>query len=132
LGDLYLLYEKLLIENNRLQIEFQRTNEKRLTAEAMGTVLYSFGQLIKNSHDTIRDQLDILKKVTKAEHARLDDKELASMLEIIGRAMETVDTIFQELKLSAESKAFLGSQPLHIIEIHHKIKARLARFGADS
>jgi putative nucleotidyltransferase with HDIG domain len=132
MGDLYWLYEKALINNNRLESELLRINEKRLTAEAMGTVLYSFGQLIKNSHDTIRDRLHLLESGIKTGSASADDKSITNSIETINRAMETVDAIFEELKRSAESKAFMGGPPLHISEVHQKIKARLARLNAKS
>ena len=127
LGELYDLYEKAIIDNNRMQIEMSRNVERRLTAEAMGTVLCSFAQLIGQSHSIIcrhLKQIDLLVEPGADSEGKV---EIARAIAAIRQAVSEIDSILGELNHSAENRSLLSKRSLHIGELHKIIKARLGR-----
>jgi two-component system, cell cycle response regulator len=127
LGELYDLYEKVLIDNGRLQMEIDRNTEKRLTMESMGVILQSFAQMIKSHNEIINHKIQIVNSAMASNHESVDREIIKRSLDAINGAISNVNLILSELKQTTEAKPFESTSALRIGEIHHKIKARLER-----
>jgi putative nucleotidyltransferase with HDIG domain len=127
LGELYDLYEKLIIDNGRLQTEIETNTDKRLTAESMGVILQSFVQMIKSYHVTIDRNINIVQSVYNSGVENINKEEIGRSIAAINEAVACVNSIIAELKQTAEAKPFASTSSLRIGEIHQKIKARLER-----
>jgi hypothetical protein len=127
LGELYDLYEKLIIDNGRLHSEIDTNTDKRLTAESMGIILQSFVQMIKSHHETIDRHIKIIKSAHDSAIENINKEEIGRSISAIAEAAISVNSIIEELKQTAEVKPFASASSLRIGEIHQKIKARLDR-----
>lgn len=127
LGELYDLYERVVIDNGRLQTEIERNTEKRLTTESMGVILQSFGQMVKSYNEVIDHNIKIIQTATKSSPLNVNQEIVARSLETIIEAISSVNSIVNELKQTTESKPFSSISASRIGEIHQKIKARLER-----
>jgi putative nucleotidyltransferase with HDIG domain len=127
LGELYDLYEKLIIDNGRLHSEIDTNTDKRLTAESMGIILQSFVQMIKSHHETIDRHIKIIRSAHDSATENINKEEIGRSISAIAEAAISVNSIIEELKQTAEVKPFASASSLRIGEIHQKIKARLDR-----
>jgi two-component system, cell cycle response regulator len=127
LGELYDLYEKVVIDNGRLQTEIERNTEKRLTTESMGVILQSFAQMIKSYNDVINQNIGIVNTAITSNSEQANREHVGHAIEAIKEAISSVNAILSELKNTSETKPFISASSLRIGEIHQKIKARLER-----
>jgi two-component system cell cycle response regulator len=127
LGELYDLYEKVVIDNGRLQTEIERNTEKRLTTESMGVILQSFAQMIKSYNDIINQHVGIVNAAIKSNTELAGRDSVGHSIDTINDAINSVNAILAELKQNGEAKPLISVSSLRIGEIHQKIKARLER-----
>jgi|GEM_PF-1943649 putative nucleotidyltransferase with HDIG domain len=133
LGELYDLYEKVIIDNGRLQSEIERNTEKRITAESMGAILQSFGQMVKSCNEAIKNNLRTIQALLfAAEPASENQEKAARSLEAIRETINAINAIVDEFRQPGELQPPLNGSNSSIGEINQKIKARmecLARYS---
>lgn len=129
LGKLYELYEKAIVENERLHARLLEEEKNRVALEALGTILATFSHFINNATAAIIGRAQILNLLL--EQRKLGDPEgkIAESVKIISESVDLISAVLEETKELTEFKTISYHGRSRILDIDKKVKARLGRLA---
>lgn len=129
LGKLYELYEKAIIENDKLNAKILEQEKSRIALGALETVLATFSHFINNATTAIIGRAQILDHLLKQQKLSDSEGKIAESVKIISESVDLISAVLEEAKELSEFNTISYYGRSRILDIEKKVKARLGRLA---
>ncbi len=129
LGKLYELYEKAIIENEKLNAKILEQEKNRAALDALETVLATFSHFINNATTAIIGRAQIIDHFLKKQKISDPGGKIAESVRIISESVDLISAVLEEAKELPEFKTISYYGRSRILDIEKKVKARLGRLA---
>jgi hypothetical protein len=129
LGKLYELYEKAIVENERLHTKLLEEEKNRTALEALGTILATFSHFINNATAAIIGRAQILNLLLEQQKLSDPEGKITESVKTISESVDLISAVLEETKELTEFKTISYHGRSRILDIEKKVKARLGRLA---
>jgi putative nucleotidyltransferase with HDIG domain len=129
LGKLYELYEKAIVENDKLNAKILEQEKSRIALRALETVLATFSHFINNATTAIIGRAQILDHLLKQQKLSDSEGKIAESVKIISESVDLISAVLEEAKELSEFNTISYYGRSRILDIEKKVKARLGRLA---
>lgn len=121
----YLLVEKVLRDNRKMQEEIARNEMKKAALESLKTITATLSHYINNASSTILGHAQLVQLAVSREKITDNENITANSMNMIIKSVKTISLILAELKKMSRFDITKYSDDTSILDIEDRLKAQI-------